>query len=141
MQKTRKPIIFILMLGAVVLSLGLLQQHPIQIEHQPSATRLNTLGAAQWPTWQKEVSHFDWLFLDEEIAYVLEGEVTITPGLGAANYGQPFTIKAGDLITFPAGIETHWHVTKPFLKRVTHNENKFYAFYQRVILKIRRTFN
>lgn len=141
MQKYLKPMFYVFTLNAALLAFGLMQQHHIQVEHQPSAERLNALGSAQWPTWQKEVSHFDWLFLDEEIAYVLEGEVTITPGLGAANVGQPFTIKAGDLITFPAGIETHWHVTKPFLKRVTHNENAIYAFYQRIVLKIRRTFN
>ena len=51
----------------------------IVIEHQPTASRLQTLGVSQWPIWQKEISEFPWTYDTTEIAYVLEGEVTVTP--------------------------------------------------------------
>eukprot|EP00798_Chlamydomonas_sp_ICE-L_P019874 gene19874-26573_t len=46
-----------------------------------------------------------------ETAYVLEGLVVVTP-----DDGEPVEIKAGDLCTFPAGMDCTWDVKKPINK-------------------------
>ncbi len=51
----------------------------IQIEHHPSEARLQGLGVAQWEIWEKEVSQFPIDFDETECAYVLEGEILVTP--------------------------------------------------------------
>lgn len=83
----------------------------ITVETKPAQSRLDTLNVSKWPTWQKEVSVFDWTFPEQEIAYILEGECTITPTGGASvSFGK------GDLVTFPAGMTASWQVTQPLHK-------------------------
>ncbi|WP_405029490.1 cupin domain-containing protein [Methylobacillus flagellatus] len=84
----------------------------IKVEHNPSAERLNELGVSRWPTWSKEVSVFPWSFGEQEIAYILEGEVTITPDGG----GEPVNFGKGDLVTFPAGLSCTWNVKQALRK-------------------------
>lgn len=83
----------------------------IVVEHNPAATRLESLGISKWPTWSKEVSVFPWVFHEQEIAYILEGECVITPEGGA-----PVTFGKGDLVTFPAGMKANWEVKQPLHK-------------------------
>jgi uncharacterized cupin superfamily protein len=54
----------------------------ITIEHNPSEERLKELGVAHWEIWEKEVSEFPIDFDETEVAYVLEGEIIVTPGRG-----------------------------------------------------------
>lgn len=83
----------------------------ITVEHQPDPTRLQSLGVKSWATWSKEPSTFPWTYSEQEIAYILEGEVTVTTKDGATvDFG------AGDLVTFPAGISCTWHVKKALRK-------------------------
>lgn len=72
---------------------------------------LTALGVNKWPTWKKEVSVFPWTFLEEEKAYILEGECVITPEGGA-----PVYFGKGDLVTFPAGMKASWEVKQPLHK-------------------------
>lgn len=81
------------------------------IVEKPTAEKLASLGVTSWPTWSKEVSQFPWSFSTQEIAYVLEGEVTVTP-----NGGEPVSFAAGDLVTFPAGMSCMWNVKKALRK-------------------------
>lgn len=83
----------------------------ITVEHNPSKERLTALGVSSWPTWSKEVSTFPWSYSEQEIAYVLEGEVTVTPKDGA-----PVSFGAGDLVTFSAGLSCTWQVKKALRK-------------------------
>ena len=83
----------------------------ITIEHNPDSTRLNVLGVSSWPTWSKEVSKFPWTYSEQEVAYVLEGEVVVTP-----QGGEPVTFGKGDLVTFPAGMSCTWEVKQPLRK-------------------------
>jgi uncharacterized cupin superfamily protein len=83
----------------------------ITVEHSPSEARLKELGVNSWPTWSKEVSKFPWSYSDQEIAYVLEGEIVVTP-----NGGEPVSFGAGDLVTFPSGMSCTWDVRKPLRK-------------------------
>lgn len=82
----------------------------IQVE-KASPARLQELGVQQWPTWSKEVSTFPWTYSSTEIAYILEGEVTVTPHGGA-----PVSIGPGDLVTFASGLDCVWEVRKPLRK-------------------------
>ena len=83
----------------------------ITVEHNPDASRLNELGVDGWPTWSKEVSKFPWSYGEREIAYVLEGEVVVTP-----NGGEPVSFGKGDLVTFPSGMSCTWEVKKALRK-------------------------
>ena len=76
------------------------------------AAKLTALGVNSWPTWSKEVSKFPWSYNSQEIAYILEGEVTVTP----KNGGSPVNFGVGDLVTFPAGLSCIWEVKKPLRK-------------------------
>ena len=83
----------------------------ITVEKNSAQSHLDTLGVGKWPTWQKEVSTFDWTFHEQEIAYILEGECVITPKDGA-----PVSFGKGDLVTFPAGLKASWQVLEPLHK-------------------------
>lgn len=83
----------------------------ITVEHSPDPDRLKELGVSGWPTWSKEVSVFPWTYGDQEVAYILEGEVTVTP-----KGGEPVSFGKGDLVTFPAGMSCTWEVRKPLRK-------------------------
>jgi len=50
---------------------------------------------------------------EEEVAYVLEGKVTVKTSQGAV------TITKGDLVTFPQGLACTWNVLEPIKKRYT----------------------
>jgi uncharacterized cupin superfamily protein len=79
---------------------------------KPDASKLEALGVTSWPTWSKEVSKFPWSYNSKEVAYILEGEVTVTP----KNGGPPVSFGEGDLVTFPAGLSCLWEVKKPLRK-------------------------
>lgn len=83
----------------------------IIVEHHPSEERLAQLGVSTWSTWSKEVSTFPWTYSEQEVAYVLEGEVTVTP-----KGGEPVSFGKGDLVTFPSGMACTWEVKKPLRK-------------------------
>jgi uncharacterized cupin superfamily protein len=83
----------------------------IKVE-KPDAARLQALGVNDWPTWSKEVSTFPWSYNSQEIAYILEGEVTVTDKAT----GEAVTFVKGDLVTFQAGLSCTWQVKKPLHK-------------------------
>lgn len=99
----------------------------IVIEHQPEAARLEALGVSKWPTWSKEVSTFPWIFHEQEIAYILEGECVITP-----EGGQPVKFGKGDLVTFPAGMKCQWEVRKPLHKHYQLDGSKLGQIARRI---------
>ncbi len=83
----------------------------IQIERNPDEKRLQELGVRHWPIWTKEVSEFPWEYDTDEVCYVLEGEVVVTP-----EGGEPVHIRAGDLVRFPQGMRCTWKVLQPIRK-------------------------
>lgn len=104
----------------------------IVVENHPSQERLQTLGVAAWPTWQKEVSVFPWVFPEQEIAYILEGECVITP-----ENGTPVTFGKGDLVTFPAGMKASWQVIRPLHKHYRLEGNVLSQMWKRIRLKLK----
>ncbi len=83
----------------------------IRVESAPSQQTLDQLGVSSWGIWEKEASEFPWFYDSEEVCYILEGKVTVTP-----QDGDAVTIQAGDLVTFPAGMHCHWNITEDIRK-------------------------
>ncbi len=83
----------------------------IRLERDPSRERLEALGVFSWPIWSKEESTFPWTYDADEMCYLLEGEVVVTPEGGA-----PVELRAGDLVTFPAGMSCTWEIRKAVRK-------------------------
>ncbi len=77
----------------------------IRIESNPSGERLEALGVFDWPIWEKEASTFPWTYDGSETCYLLTGRVTVTP-----EDGPPVQLRAGDLVTFPAGLSCTWEI-------------------------------
>lgn len=78
---------------------------------KPSPEKLASLGVTRWPIWTKEVSEFPWSYSSQEIAYILEGEVTVIE-----EGGEAVSFGAGDLVTFPSGLTCTWQVKKALRK-------------------------
>jgi hypothetical protein len=72
---------------------------------RPTPDETKKLGIDGWPLWSCEPSEFDWQYTCDETAYVLKGRVTVT-----AADGQKVEIAAGDLVTFPQGLQCRWRV-------------------------------
>ena len=87
----------------------------IIVEHNPSEEKLKQLGVSSWSIWEKEVSKFPLDFGIKEPSYVREGEIIVTP-----KGGEPVRIVPGDLVVFPAGLDTNWEVVKPLRKHYKH---------------------
>ena len=104
----------------------------IVVESNPSEENLAKLGVSKWPTWEKEVSVFPWVFPEQEMAYILEGECVITP-----EGGVPVTFGKGDLVTFPAGMKASWEVKKPLHKHYKLEGNLLCQMYRRLKLKLK----
>jgi uncharacterized protein len=88
----------------------------ITIEHNPSEERLKELGVENWEIWEKEVSEFPIDFDETETAYILEGEILVTP-----EGGEPVRILPGDLVVFPEGLNSHWQVVKQLRKHYSYD--------------------
>lgn len=73
---------------------------------RPDEQQLQTLDIKSWPVWMKEPSTFDWHYYAAEIYFVVEGEAVLKTADGEA------TIREGDLVTLPKGLDCAWHVTR-----------------------------
>jgi len=83
----------------------------IQYERNPSPAKLDVMGVYDWPVWEKGVSTFDWRYDTRETCYFVEGEVSVTP------FGEaPVRLVAGDLVTFPPGMQCTWEILQPVVK-------------------------
>lgn len=103
----------------------------ITVEKNLSQIKLDAFDVTKWPTWQKEVSTFDWIFHEQEMAYILEGSCIITP-VG----GLPVSFGKGDLVTFPAGLKASWQVLEPLHKHYQLDGNAFSQAWLRLKAKI-----
>ena len=63
-----------------------------------------------WSVWQCEPSKFDWSYDEAEIAYLYEGKVKVT------TKEEKVEINAGDLVTFPKGLDCTWEILKKVRK-------------------------
>ena len=82
----------------------------IRIE-KPTTEVLEELGVDSWPIWEKEVSRFDWSYDTKETCFILEGKARVEP-----ENGEPVDFEAGDMVTFPEGMNCVWQITSPIKK-------------------------
>lgn len=82
----------------------------IQVE-DASQEKLAELGVKSWPIWEKEASEFDWHYDQQEVCYLLEGEVEVT-----TEEGETVEFGAGNLVTFPAGLDCVWKIKEDVKK-------------------------
>ncbi len=83
----------------------------IRVEHDPAPAKLEVMGVYDWPIWTKEASTFPWTYDSDEVCYLLEGDVTVTP-----DGGSPVHIQRGDLVTFPKGMKCTWAIREAVRK-------------------------
>ncbi|AFY70664.1 protein of unknown function DUF861 cupin_3 [Thalassoporum mexicanum PCC 7367] len=83
----------------------------IQIDRQPSQTKLEQLGVFNWSIWTKEASTFPWSYGESETCYFLDGDVVVTPEVG-----EPVQMGKGDLVTFPEGMSCTWQINQDVKK-------------------------
>jgi len=62
-------------------------------------------GIDGWSSWECEPSEFPWEYTSTEHAYFFEGKVMVTP-----KGEDPVEINAGDMVTFPQGMQCTWKV-------------------------------
>lgn len=86
-----------------------LSEDKIKVE-KPDEEQLEKMGVKNWPTWEKEESEFDWHYDQQEVCYLLEGEVEVDTGEETVEFS------AGDLVTFPQGLDCVWKVKKAVKK-------------------------
>jgi uncharacterized cupin superfamily protein len=78
---------------------------------KPSESKLLELKVSSWPIWEKEVSEFPWEYDEQEICYILEGDVIVTP-----EKGEPVRFGKGDLVVFSEGLRCRWKINKAVRK-------------------------
>jgi hypothetical protein len=83
----------------------------IRVEHDPAPAKLEVMGVYDWPVWTKEAATFPWTYDANEVCYLLEGDVTVTPRGGA-----PVRLRRGDLVTFPKGMSCTWEIREAVRK-------------------------
>ena len=77
---------------------------------KPTEAWLDENGVPSWPIWSKGVSKFDWYYDRVEACYIIEGKFKVTTDT------QTLVLKAGDFITFPAGLSCEWEILEPVRK-------------------------
>jgi len=80
---------------------------------QTEKKELARQGVFDWSIWTCEPSVFDWHYNQEESCYILEGEITVK------TCHEEVSIRPGDFVTFPRGLDCTWTVTKPVRKHYT----------------------
>lgn len=78
---------------------------------QPDQEELEEAGVFNWPVTEHEEDKFDWFYDKTEHCYIVEGLATIVTEFDL------FTVKPGDYLIFPAGLECVWDVHSKIKKR------------------------
>lgn len=81
----------------------------IKVEQLDQA-QLEEIGVFDWPVWEKEEAKFDWFYDKQEQCYIIEGNVDIITEF------EQLTIRAGDFVTFPKGMECVWDINSTIRK-------------------------
>lgn len=81
----------------------------IEIE-RPDQEELEEAGVFDWPVLEYDEDKFDWFYDKTEHCYIIEGEANIVSEFDA------LTVKPGDYLIFPAGLECVWDVQSKIRK-------------------------
>ena len=74
---------------------------------------LEELDVFSWPIQEYDEEKFEWYYDKTEQCYIISGEATIVSEF------ESVTIKTGDFVTFPAGLECVWDVESTIRKHYT----------------------
>ncbi len=77
---------------------------------KPTSGQLDKLDISNWPIWEHGVDKFPWRYDEQEICYILQGKVRVKTSTETIEFG------AGDLVTFPKGLECEWEILEPVKK-------------------------
>lgn len=69
------------------------------------------LGAAAWPVWTAEAQELPWRYDEDEVCWLLEGDVVVV-----ASSGEEMRVRGGDVAYFPAGMECVWKISEAVKK-------------------------
>lgn len=108
----------------------------IIVKKKPPQDELDALKVKKWPTWEKEVSAFNWVFPEQEMAYIVEGECLVTPFDEHNKSGVTIKFSKGDLVTFPAGLSVKWEIIKPLHKHYKLDGSIIHQAFRRLKLKL-----
>ena len=74
---------------------------------------LEDMGVYSWPVWEHDEEKFEWYYDKTEKCFITSGEATIISEF------ESITIKPGDFVVFPAGLECIWDIHSAISKRYT----------------------
>jgi uncharacterized cupin superfamily protein len=131
-MRQRLSIFVFIFLSLTIISLDGPDAIGAKVVSTPHPALLAKHDVFSWPTWEKEPSEFVWQFSEREIAYLLEGEVFVTP----EGSKEVLHFKKGDIAYFDAGLRCKWHITKPVKKHVILEKNKLQEIYWKVVFKL-----
>lgn len=80
---------------------------------RPDQEDLDELNVLSWPVWEHDEDKFEWYYDKTERCYIVAGEATIVSEF------ESITIKPGDFVTFPAGLECVWDIDSAIKKHYT----------------------
>ena len=81
--------------------------------------------------WDCQAGKFTFIFGNDEIVHILEGEVTVEEP------GRTRTLRAGDVAFFPEGLETRWTVPR-YVKKLAVFRSVRHSIMARVQRKLKR---
>jgi len=71
---------------------------------------LEEMDVFSWPIQKYDEEKFEWYYDKTEHCYIISGEATIVSEF------ESITVKTGDFVTFPAGLECVWDVESTIRK-------------------------
>ncbi|MFH0893648.1 MAG: cupin domain-containing protein [Bacteroidota bacterium] len=77
---------------------------------KPTAEEMET--SAQWGTWSKSPSIFDWQYAEKETCYILEGEAEVSD-----REGNHVKFGPGDFVVFEEGLDCTWKIKQTIRKK------------------------
>ncbi len=84
----------------------------IEIE-QPEQEELEEAGVFSWPVWEHDEDKIEWYYEKTEHCYIIEGSATVISEFDS------ITVKPGDYLIFPAGLECVWDILSKIRKHYT----------------------
>ncbi len=84
------------------------------IVDQPDREELEEMDVFSWPVMEHDEEKFDCFYDKTEYCYIVTGEATITSEF------ESITVKPGDFIEFPAGLECVWDVQSSMKKHYNY---------------------
>lgn len=72
--------------------------------NRPDIDELKEMEVESWPIWEHEEDKFEWFYDKTERCYIISGEATIVSEF------ETITVKPGDFVVFPAGLECIWDI-------------------------------